>query len=230
MLKTLGCFELNMTVLLPVGGAWALRWNNEREPIGSAGGPGFPAFPGSVPGSGTSLSFDGRGGFRLAVSAGAGTSTLRSGTCVVAAGVALRLSLVQRESTASFVLAGCESAAGPVRVSGAANVRVAPGGMVVQKSSGGTLYVSEMNVRETTVGGCAAPPQQWVAMLPSEAMGACFNSGHGAWKPVQNNTAFRFGGGYVHPGGTDMWGYVGKQVAEVPMVKYNFVGPSAPSP
>ena len=42
MLKTLGCFQMNMSVSLPVGGAWALHWN-DRQPIASEGGPGFPA-------------------------------------------------------------------------------------------------------------------------------------------------------------------------------------------
>ena len=234
MLKTLsGCFQLNMSLILPLGGAWALHWN-DRQPVASTGGPGFPEMPGSMalPRGTISLSFDGRGGFVLSVSSSsAGAGSPRNGTCGVAPGGVLRLSLVQSESAATVDLEGCAS--GPVNVSIAvpAAVTAAGGGVVVEKGLGGSLYVSEMTVRETPAAEpspapAPTPEQQWIALLPSEAMGACYNGGGGRWKAVRSE-AFTFGAGFVHPGGTDEWGYVGKQVSEAPMVKYNFVGRAA---
>ena len=225
MLKTLGCFEMNLSVTLPVGGAWALHWN-DRHPIASTGGPGFPGFPGTVPVSGISLSFDGRGGVSLALPAGPGTGRTAGPnmTCDQVPGALLRIMLVQNEGAADITLKGCTD--NPV-VHATIDVPAAAvgGGIVVEKGRGGTLNVSEMIVRETK---CAKPPppQRWVALLPSEAMGACFNSGSHRWQPVQSDT-FMFGGGFTHPGGQDNWGYGGKQVAEEPMVKYNFVGLAA---
>jgi hypothetical protein len=223
MLKTLGCFQMNMSVTLPVGGSWVLHWN-DREPIASTGGPGFPEVGSVVPvGGSSSLRFDGRGGVSLAVSSsagGGGGGDQRNGTCGITPGNALRLSLVQSESAATVTLESC--AAGPVSISVPVptGARVG-GGMVVEKGAGGSLYVSEMTVRETP-----PPQQQWIALLPSEAMGACYNGGGGRWKAVQSK-AFTFGAGFVHPGGTDEWGYVGKTVAAAPQVKYNFVGRAA---
>jgi hypothetical protein len=130
--------------------------------------------------------------------------------------------LIQSESTAAVSLEGCAN--GLVSVSmPAAGVG---GGMVVEKSRGGSLYVSEMTVQDTPAKSSPPPQQQWIALLPSEAMGACFNGGGARWKAVHSE-AFTFGGGFIHPGGTDNFGYVGKQVAEAPMVKYNFVGRAA---
>ena len=226
MTKTLGDFELKLTVSLPIGGAWALRFNH-RAPIGP--GQAFPsaAMPIECTGStilpwctaaanNTALSFDGSGGWKLTQAGSHDVKTLTSGTAPSAAGTPLRIRLTQHNGHVKIDID--EAAAVSVAIPAAA----IGGGLALQVAAGGALHVTEMVVQELEV----AVEQRWVALLPSEAMANTASNMDKLFRPTTDRV-FRSGAGFVHPGGATPWGYEGKQKMEVPMAKFNFIGVSA---
>ena len=229
MAKTLKHFGLNLTVVLPLGGAWGLRWNH-RAPIGpGAAGIAHP-MPSECTGgtilpwctaaaNQTALRFGGKGGWELSHAGSQAATVLGSGKAPATPGQPLRIELQQ--------LAGGEiriAVGGQPHVAARVPEAAVGGGVAIEVMGGGALSVTEMVVRELTTA-----PQRWLALLPSEAMTNAFEGsqpqGNG-WAP-RTDATFRFGAGFVHPGGPRAWGYQGKQTMEVPMAKYNFVGVGA---